>query len=378
MLREKEGSSATVYTIGHDVLAQVGATMPKYFLHDGHGSVRHLTEYDYDDVLQEPGPTNGDIIESYDFDAYGERLTGPATPATKLLYTGEMYDSHLDFIYLRARWYNPANGRFNRVDPFAGNNSDPQSLHKYLYAHANPINNIDPSGLFNFVTVAVGISMISGLAGMVISGIDVALDKASSIDDIFFAMQVGLLIGVGAGLIGVLLGPAVMAVIAPYVAYLGLILGGIMTIESFANGNKAQGIFRLILTLVTFGLAHPKVRENIFKFVRGFWAKLFPTQPKPRLSGSIPSGNSNRTIIYDPKTKQIHVGSTDAPLHNQVYMEAGLDSSTGDISKLVGGFADFEGGSLVRVEWISGTFLGTEATRAEAQAAAAIITSVAK
>ena len=32
------------------------------------------------------------------------------------------------------------------MDPFAGNNRDPQSLHKYLYAHCNPVNNIDPSG----------------------------------------------------------------------------------------------------------------------------------------------------------------------------------------------------------------------------------------
>ncbi|MHC4639228.1 MAG: putative toxin, partial [Planctomycetota bacterium] len=48
--------------------------------------------------------------------------------------------------YLRARYYNQSNGRFNRVDPYTGNNSDPQSLHKYTYCHNNPINGIDPSG----------------------------------------------------------------------------------------------------------------------------------------------------------------------------------------------------------------------------------------
>ena len=48
--------------------------------------------------------------------------------------------------YLRARYYDPATGRFNRLDPFAGNNQDPQSLHKYLYAHANPVMGVDPSG----------------------------------------------------------------------------------------------------------------------------------------------------------------------------------------------------------------------------------------
>ncbi len=70
----------------------------------------------------------------------------PGDAATKLLFSGEYYDSTATQYYLRARWYSPATGRFNRLDPFAGNNRDPQSLHKYLYVHCNPINSIDPSG----------------------------------------------------------------------------------------------------------------------------------------------------------------------------------------------------------------------------------------
>ena len=35
------------------------------------------------------------------------------------------------------------------MDPFAGNTQDPISLHKYLYAHSNPINTLDPTGLFS-------------------------------------------------------------------------------------------------------------------------------------------------------------------------------------------------------------------------------------
>jgi len=63
--------------------------------------------------------------------------------------------------YLRARYYNPQNGRFNRIDPFSGNYSDPQSLHKYLYCHANPINAIDPSGNFaGIITAALVITVL--------------------------------------------------------------------------------------------------------------------------------------------------------------------------------------------------------------------------
>jgi RHS repeat-associated protein len=67
--------------------------------------------------------------------------TNPA--ATNLLYCGEQFDNNLGQYYLRARYYNPLNGRFNRTDPFDGNFEDPQSLHKYLYAHCVPINNME-------------------------------------------------------------------------------------------------------------------------------------------------------------------------------------------------------------------------------------------
>ncbi len=49
--------------------------------------------------------------------------------------------------YLRARYYDPASGTFNRLDPFFGNLQDPQSLHKYLYVHGDPVQGIDPTGL---------------------------------------------------------------------------------------------------------------------------------------------------------------------------------------------------------------------------------------
>jgi hypothetical protein len=46
----------------------------------------------------------------------------------------------------QARWLNPGTGRFQTMDTYEGNQQDPQSLHKYTYAHNNPINNADPSG----------------------------------------------------------------------------------------------------------------------------------------------------------------------------------------------------------------------------------------
>lgn len=41
---------------------------------------------------------------------------------------------------------NPQSGRFQTMDTFEGVNQDPLTLHKYLYANADPINRLDPSG----------------------------------------------------------------------------------------------------------------------------------------------------------------------------------------------------------------------------------------
>jgi hypothetical protein len=44
----------------------------------------------------------------------------------------------------------------NRLDPFFGNSSDPQSFHKYGYVHGDPIQMIDPTGEFGVVGLLIG------------------------------------------------------------------------------------------------------------------------------------------------------------------------------------------------------------------------------
>ncbi|MFO0946004.1 MAG: RHS repeat-associated core domain-containing protein [Planctomycetota bacterium] len=129
------------FVLGHDVIAQAGpAAMPIYFLlYDGHGSTRALTN------------ETGALVarQVYAYDAYGKAVVFETEDAlTTLLYSGEQTDSLTGMQYLRARYYDPSTGRFASLDPFAGNNQDPVSLHKYAYATPNPIMFIDPAGLF--------------------------------------------------------------------------------------------------------------------------------------------------------------------------------------------------------------------------------------
>jgi RHS repeat-associated protein len=61
-------------------------------------------------------------------------------------YRGEQHDSHLGLYNLRARYYNPATGRFMSRDPQDGYLRDSRSLHRYLYAGGDPVNLLDPTG----------------------------------------------------------------------------------------------------------------------------------------------------------------------------------------------------------------------------------------
>ena len=69
-------------------------------------------------------------------------------------FTGEQNDP-AGLEYLRARYYEPANGRFLSRDPFMGLVRNPQSLNRYAYALNNPVNLRDPSGLQGGGEVAV-------------------------------------------------------------------------------------------------------------------------------------------------------------------------------------------------------------------------------
>jgi RHS repeat-associated protein len=118
------------------------------------------------------------IAQVFAYDAYGNAIgfsTGEAL--TEFLYSGEQFDSKIGQQYLRARYYDPATGIFNRLDPFFGNLSDPQSLHNYLYCHADPISYTDPSGELLFLVPIIGListitigATIGGLTGAYLSG----------------------------------------------------------------------------------------------------------------------------------------------------------------------------------------------------------------
>ena len=175
----------TSYVIGSEVLGQKDATGIVWFLADGHDSTRLMT--DATGNLLRAGTVANNIIRN-DYDAFGNGTTfDAATSRTKILYTGQQFDAGVKMYNLRARFYDPAIGRFPTEDPFRGNTNDPMSLHKYFYANGNPINGFDPSGnsfidTLGAATISAGLfamdlgtkSMVVGAAGLVGYGIQYA------------------------------------------------------------------------------------------------------------------------------------------------------------------------------------------------------------
>jgi len=219
VFKETTGSDSTVYIIGDDVIGQAkGAdeNAPKYLLYDGHGSTRQLVNN-----------TDATVLKDYSYDAYGVMLGGnpgsvsnPDAPATNLLYAGEQFDIDAQQYYLRARYYDPLNGRFNRIDDFAGNTEDPQSLHKYLYCHANPVNAIDPSGEMTLVDLSTTTAITALISGIVFTATSIALDAAYGVSGM--QMLRNALFAFGATVLAVMSAPFAIALISAVAISLGV------------------------------------------------------------------------------------------------------------------------------------------------------------
>ena len=105
-----------------------------YYTQNAHGDVVNLTNAD------------GEVTKKYTYDAFGVEKNIDDSDTNAFRYCGEYYDTETGTVYLRARYYNPATGRFISRDSYAGKLEDPLSLNLYTYCANNPIYYSDPTG----------------------------------------------------------------------------------------------------------------------------------------------------------------------------------------------------------------------------------------
>lgn len=105
-----------------------------YYLYNGHGDVVQIVD------------TNGNVVNNYNYDEWGNILSQKEGIENSFKYAGEILDKETGLYYLRARYYDASVGRFINEDTNEGDISNPLGLNLYNYCHNSPLAFIDPNG----------------------------------------------------------------------------------------------------------------------------------------------------------------------------------------------------------------------------------------
>ena len=155
---DENGTAKCVYTIGADLISQERDGRTSFYLYDGHGSVTAIVN------------ESGVVTDTYCYDAFGNLISSTGSTVNNYCYCGEQFDSTTGLYYLRARYMDTSTGRFITQDTYQGTINDPVSLHKYLYANANPVTYSDPSGYMSAADLTLGQACLLMIGSGVISG----------------------------------------------------------------------------------------------------------------------------------------------------------------------------------------------------------------
>ena len=146
----EDGSTYFVYGADGLPLEQINGSTPLYYLHDQLGSTRALVN------------ESGTVLDTYTYDVYGNLVGSTGTDANPLGFAGAYTDAETGFLYLINRYYDPATGQFLSVDPLVD-----ETGQSYVYTGDDPVNGVDPLGLWPCLSLHCIASDVGVLAGAV-------------------------------------------------------------------------------------------------------------------------------------------------------------------------------------------------------------------
>ena len=158
------------------------------YIDDANGSKYFYNFNAHGDVLGAVGGLNSTAQTRYTYDAFGNS-SKTGSSANPFGYFGQYHDAESGFIYLRARYYNPAAGRFisedthwNPENMIYGDDEDlrekkkivdvfaiQQSINLYSYSMGNPVSFIDETGNLSRVAWYSAASALGGVDCVVAS-----------------------------------------------------------------------------------------------------------------------------------------------------------------------------------------------------------------
>lgn len=157
-----------------DVTAETDDTnSPQIYYIQGYGLVYQLDAgtgnllcYHFDPIGSTVALTDasGNIIDSYSYEEFGKTTGCSCATSNKYQYVGKFGVSTApdELLYMRARYYEPVNGRFVSLDPAVGEVANPDSLNPYIYVINNPLLLSDPTGLYDYLRSAFGLISTKG------------------------------------------------------------------------------------------------------------------------------------------------------------------------------------------------------------------------
>jgi RHS repeat-associated protein len=98
---------------------------------------------------------DGELAAYFEFDAWGVSCTPRPEDANYAGldiangFTGYTYDAVIEVYFAQARLYDANNKRFLQTDPVGGSVTIALSFNAYLYCRDDPVNNIDPTGMWD-------------------------------------------------------------------------------------------------------------------------------------------------------------------------------------------------------------------------------------
>lgn len=134
---DANGAATRYYVYGLELVASLPAsgTDARYYHADANANVVALTD------------PAGEVTDSYFYHPFGKVLAKSGSTANPFQFAGTLgvQSDATGLLYMRARYYDPVQGRFIAKDPLGFLGRD---LNPYTYVHNNPATYNDPKGLF--------------------------------------------------------------------------------------------------------------------------------------------------------------------------------------------------------------------------------------